>query len=99
MKVDIFCESALEIARNHIFEFVSIVFVRKLIPDGIAFTILRDPVEAFESGYVYYGLFRGNNTNIDINEFAATNSSEGMARPSEVNPGILKQWFSTLGRL
>ena len=28
--------------------------VRKVVPDGPAVTVLRDPVELFESGYVYF---------------------------------------------
>jgi len=42
--------------------------LRKLIPNGVTFTILRDPLDVFESAYMYYnltGLF-----GLDIKEFA-----------------------------
>ena len=31
--------------------------IKKLIPGGLSFTLLRDPVDTFESGYVYLGKF------------------------------------------
>ena len=53
---------------------------RKLIPSGPAFTIVRDPVEAFESGYVYYDL--EGLMNMDINEFARNINGTGTPRPA-----------------
>ena len=44
--------------------------VQKLVPEGPAITILRDPVDLFESGYVYMGLQRYYSRN--INQFAQT---------------------------
>jgi len=29
--------------------------IKKVIPSGLSFTLLRDPVDTFESGYVYLG--------------------------------------------
>lgn len=29
--------------------------IKKVIPEGLSFTLLRDPVDTFESGYVYLG--------------------------------------------
>ena len=51
---------------------------RKLIPGGMTLTLLRDPVDTFESGYVYLGLQRG--YNMDINEFAAKRARRGATR-------------------
>jgi len=42
--------------------------VKKLVPKGPVITILRDPVDLFESGYVYMGLSKY--YNMDINKFA-----------------------------
>ena len=42
--------------------------VRKLVPSGPVITILRDPVDVFESGYVYMGLEK--RYSMDINAFA-----------------------------
>ena len=42
--------------------------VRKLVPNGPVITILRDPVDVFESGYVYMGLEK--RYKMDINSFA-----------------------------
>ena len=44
--------------------------VRKLVPTGPAITILRDPVDLFESGYVYMGLAKA--FRMDINKYAET---------------------------
>ena len=51
---------------------------RKVIPDGVTLTIVRDPVDAFESGYVYLGLQK--HYNLDINEFAFRFAKTGMRR-------------------
>ena len=45
----------------------------------MAFTSVRDPIETFESGYIYYGLDK--KYNMTINEFALTHASMGMTRP------------------
>ena len=42
--------------------------VKKLVPEGPVVTILRDPVDLFESGYVYMGLSKV--YKMDINQFA-----------------------------
>ena len=42
--------------------------VRRLIPDGYSLTILRNPVEAFESYYSYMSI--DTKLHMDINEFA-----------------------------
>ena len=49
-----------------------------MIPGGMTLTLLRDPVDTFESGYVYLGLQRG--YNMDINEFAAKRARRGATR-------------------
>ena len=53
-------------------------FFRKLIPSGLTVTLLRDPVDTFESGYVYLGLQRG--YKMDINQFAAKRARFGAKR-------------------
>ena len=40
----------------------------QVIPDAKYFTLLRDPVDSFESNYVYMGL--QNAFKMDINQFA-----------------------------
>jgi hypothetical protein len=45
----------------------------------VAFTSVRDPIETFESGYVYYGLDK--KYNMTINEFALTHANMEMTRP------------------
>ena len=42
--------------------------VKKLIPEGYTLTILRNPVEAFESYYSYMSI--DTKLHMDINEFA-----------------------------
>jgi hypothetical protein len=54
-------------------------FERKVIADGVTLTIVRDPVDAFESGYVYLGLQK--HYNLDINEFAYRYARTGVRRP------------------
>jgi hypothetical protein len=49
-----------------------------LIPSGISLTLLRDPVDTFESGYVYLGLQKG--YRMDINEFAEKRARLGATR-------------------
>ena len=44
--------------------------VRKLLPSATFVTLLRDPVDCWESNYVYMGL--QNAFKMDINEFAAS---------------------------
>ncbi len=42
---------------------------------------MRDPVDTFESGFVFYGL--DNLYNMTINEFAVTHARMGMSRPPD----------------
>ena len=42
--------------------------VKKLVPEGPTITILRDPVDVFESGYVYMGLEKA--FRMDINKYS-----------------------------
>jgi hypothetical protein len=53
--------------------------VRKLVPKGPSITILRDPVEAFESGYVYMGMEAA--FKMDINKYAETRTIRRADRP------------------
>ena len=53
-------------------------FYRKLIPGGLTVTLLRDPVDMFESGYVYLGLQSG--YKMDINEFATKFAKHNVPR-------------------
>lgn len=54
------------------------VEVKRLIPEAKFVTILRDPVDSFESNYVYMGLERV--FKMDINEFAQKQAAEGVPR-------------------
>ena len=56
--------------------------VRKLVPNGPVITILRDPVDVFESGYVYMGLEK--RYRMDINAFARSKIKSNSRRKSAV---------------
>lgn len=56
--------------------------VRKLVPNGPVITILRDPVDVFESGYVYMGLEK--RYRMDINAFARSKIKSNPRRKSAV---------------
>ncbi|XP_023347052.1 galactosylceramide sulfotransferase isoform X2 [Eurytemora carolleeae] len=55
--------------------------IKKVLPTAVYITILRDPVDCFESNYVYMGL--QNLYKMDINEFAKFKDSRHMVRPSK----------------
>ncbi len=55
--------------------------VKKILPGAVYLTLLRDPVDCFESNYVYMGLqlvFK-----MDINEFAEKMAKQGAQRHSK----------------
>ena len=52
--------------------------IKKMIPGATYITLLRDPVDCFESNYVYMGLEKA--YKMDINEFAEKKASAGMVR-------------------
>jgi hypothetical protein len=55
--------------------------VKKLLPTAKYITILRDPVEDFESNYVYMGLERA--FKMDINGFAVNKAAKGFKRTAK----------------
>lgn len=52
--------------------------MEKVLPEASYITLLRDPVDCFESNYVYMGLEKA--FKMDINEFAEKKASTGMVR-------------------
>ena len=52
--------------------------MKRLLPDAKYISILRDPVDAFESNYVYMGL--QNFFKMDINQFAKEKAAKNMKR-------------------
>ena len=57
--------------------------MKKVLPDAVYVTLLRDPIDAFESNYVYMGLEKAFKMN--INEFAAKRTlSDPPRRPNAI---------------
>lgn len=52
--------------------------VKKFLPTATYITLLRDPVDCFESNYVYMGLEKA--YKMDINQFAESKAARGMLR-------------------
>lgn len=52
--------------------------MKKVLPSAFYVSLLRDPVECYESNYVYMGL--QNMYKMDINEFAKTKATEKIPR-------------------
>ena len=47
---------------------VQLKYINQVLPNAKYLTLLRDPVDSFESNYVYMGLEKA--FNMDINQFA-----------------------------
>ena len=52
--------------------------MHKILPDAVFITLLRDPVQCFESNYVYMGL--QNAYRMDINQFAESHAAQNDTR-------------------
>ena len=52
--------------------------VKKILPDAVYITLLRDPVNCYESNYVYMGL--QNAFRMDINKFAQVKAAANVPR-------------------
>ena len=48
--------------------------VRKVVPNGPAVTLIRDPVDTFESGYVFFNNPSNNHTKVNILYFLIRNT-------------------------
>ena len=56
-----------------------------MIPNGFTFTILRDPVDAFESFFSYMGVDRM--LEMDVNEFAWKYATKELMRTRDISRG------------
>ncbi len=65
--------------------------VRQLVPDSPAVTILRDPVDAFESGYEYMGFRKA--FKMDINQYARKVSTTKAKRPVKSNLSLVTFYY------
>lgn len=59
--------------------------VKKIIPSAAFITLLRDPVDCFESSYMFNGMDK--NYKADINEYASRYAAKGQKRPNMVYSG------------
>ena len=57
--------------------------VKKVLPEALYITLLRDPVNCYESNYVYMGL--QNAFRMDINKFAQVKAAANIPRRPTAN--------------